>query len=293
MRILHGHPRRSLLLTLAASVVAPVLLAGCGSCGGGLVNAPSAFMTLDTAPRAAVSLDGELIGNTPLRKYAIEPGDHEVVLECVPCPVAQSRTLTFTVEPREIYTNEATVFEMGSEGAGIPVNGGSDGGGSATLTANSKPWSVVFLDGALLGNTPMLDRSIESGFHTLVFKCGPCGDNAELTEDFFVESGQSHVSVSNLFDESGDSEPFPSVAMDHREEPTAGGVGHVRIDATPWAKVSLDGKPIGNTPIAGIEIEVGSHKATLECGPCEDPQTELFLFSVAAGDTYSIQATFE
>jgi len=33
----------------------------------------------------------------------------------------------------------------------------------------------------------------------------------------------------------------------------------VSINATPWAIVSVDGREIGETPLAGVEIEAGRH----------------------------------
>jgi hypothetical protein len=35
--------------------------------------------------------------------------------------------------------------------------------------------------------------------------------------------------------------------------------GKLSINATPWADVSLDGKPIGQTPIANLDVPIGTH----------------------------------
>ena len=166
--------------------------------------------------------------------------------------------------------------------------------GKSFLTVNSKPWSVVFLDGALMGNTPFKDKSVDSGYHTMVLKCGPCEAHDELERTFFVEEGQTHVSVANDFGIEGSVDPLgTSVPGDDDTGSEPKGKGFLRINSTPWATVSVDGIEVGKTPIASHTVEAGSHKALLECGGCSEPMNELFLFSVAPGETYSIQGKFE
>ena len=298
--------RRRYLPVCAALWIAAGALAGCGTCfGGGDGGAGGggdwAFMTLGATPRAAVTLDGQLIGNTPLRKYSVPPGEHTVLLECVSCLEPQASTLTFTLEAGEIYTHESTTFEMGS---GEPVTGGVAEAPTpaevrpdpAYLTVHSQPWSVVFLDGELMGNTPLSKKMIEPGTHTMVLKCGPCASHDEITRTFAVDPGETHISMVNEFgvdgveDPLGTGEPADDDTEDG-EEPE--GEGYLRITSTPWAEVILDGVAIGQTPIASWTVEAGSHKVNLECGPCEDPQNELFLFSVARGETYTIEGQFE
>jgi hypothetical protein len=36
--------------------------------------------------------------------------------------------------------------------------------------------------------------------------------------------------------------------------------GSLSINATPWADVSLDGRPIGTTPLANLSVPIGSHE---------------------------------
>jgi len=40
--------------------------------------------------------------------------------------------------------------------------------------------------------------------------------------------------------------------------------GYLSIVTTPWSVVHIDGKPMGNTPLANKKIEVGTHKILLE-----------------------------
>lgn len=283
-------------------------LPGCGGgCGGETTNGDWAFVTLEADQRASVTLDGALIGNTPLRKYAVTPGEHTVVLECVACPMPQKDTLTFVVEPGELHTHAATTFlggagdvstgtttETVADTTDWEVAGTGTAEGKSFLTVNSKPWSVVFLDGALMGNTPFKDKPIDSGYHTMVVKCGPCEAHDELERTFFVEEGQTHVSVANDFGVEGSVDPLgTNIPGDDDTEGEPKGQGFLQINSTPWATVSVDGIEVGKTPIASHTVEAGSHKALLECGGCSEPMNELFLFSVAPGETYTIQGKFE
>jgi hypothetical protein len=36
--------------------------------------------------------------------------------------------------------------------------------------------------------------------------------------------------------------------------------GALSINARPWAEVTLDGKPVGQTPIANLNVSLGSHQ---------------------------------
>jgi hypothetical protein len=49
-----------------------------------------------------------------------------------------------------------------------PHRGGeSSGGGPGTLRVNTTPWSQVFVDGRLVGNTPQMNISLSAGRHTI------------------------------------------------------------------------------------------------------------------------------
>ena len=294
---------------ITATLAIPLLGALLSCCGGDDPDVDWAFMTLEADQRASVTLDGVLIGNTPVRKYAVTPGEHTVVLECVFCPMPQKDTLTFSVEAGEVHSHANTTF-LDGEGAAMAGSGGGSetvedpepwevaGADTATgksyLTVNSKPWSVVFVDGALVGNTPLKSKPIDAGYHTMVLKCGPCEGHDEIERTFFVEEGDTHISVRNDFGEEGSMDPLATGI--EGDDDTGGepqGKGVLRIQSTPWATVSIDGVEIGKTPIASHTVEAGSHKALLECGGCAEPTNELFLFSVAPGETYSIQGKFE
>jgi hypothetical protein len=57
----------------------------------------------------------------------------------------------------------------------------------ARLSANTDPWSYVYLDGALLGPTPIVNRSVPAGPHRIRFVTA---DDLERTVEVEVEEGQ-------------------------------------------------------------------------------------------------------
>ena len=48
------------------------------------------------------------------------------------------------------------------------------------------------------------------------------------------------------------------------EPPVAqGGVGHLNLDVEPWVEVSLDGRPLGTTPLIAVPLPSGTHELRL------------------------------
>jgi len=45
----------------------------------------------------------------------------------------------------------------------------ASGGGNGTLRVQTRPWSQVFVDGRLIGNTPQMSIPVSAGSHTLLF----------------------------------------------------------------------------------------------------------------------------
>ena len=55
-------------------------------------------------------------------------------------------------------------------------------------------------------------------------------------------------------------DPLPPFALD----PTTGSYGYLSVQTNPWTAVYVDGKAIGNTPIADFRVAVGSHSVIME-----------------------------
>jgi hypothetical protein len=261
----------------------PWFILALGGCFGGAdVVAPttaSAFLTLDSEPRAAVYVDGTLIGNTPQRKVAVEPGAHEVRLECVSCEQPQQRTLAVELEAREIYTHDCTRFDTGAAAGVAPER--------AFITVYSRPWSSIYLDGTLIGHTPKQDYPVEPGTHEIVMQCGACAEPATHTETFTVAEGETWSNVRVRFEEG------ELGGVDGAESIEQMGTSRLRVDTEPWSKISMDGVDMGRTPLDLDGIAPGEHELIVRCGPCVDPDEEHLIFNVAPGETHRVEFEFQ
>jgi len=72
----------------------------------------------------------------------------------------------------------------------------SSGGGMGTLRVNTRPWSKVFVDGRLIGNTPQFNIKLKAGSHTVKL----VNDQMGLTKRLKVrvKGGQTVTKVINL-----------------------------------------------------------------------------------------------
>lgn len=69
--------------------------------------------------------------------------------------------------------------------------------------------------------------------------------------------------------------------------PPAGGTGRITLNADPWAEVILDRKPVGKTPILGLEVSEGRHHVLFR-HPQHGSREE--WITVKAGETVSRSA---
>jgi hypothetical protein len=70
--------------------------------------------------------------------------------------------------------------------------------GGGTLRVNSRPWSQVFVDGKLVGNTPQLGISLAAGSHKLKLVSPDLGLTKQLTVK--VDKGKTTTKVVNLIE---------------------------------------------------------------------------------------------
>jgi len=266
------------LVTLRPLLLVLLVLSTPGCFGADVAPSDGAYLSLDAEPRAAVYVDGTLIGNTPQRNYAVEPGDHEVRLECVACEQPQQRTLAMSLEPREIYTHDCTVFDAGFEPAADA---------RAHITVHSRPWSNVYLDGTLIGHTPKQDYPVEPGIHEIVLRCNRCDPVEEYRETVTLAAGETWSNVRVRFESEGTSQ---ALGLDEAIEQL--GVSNLQVQTEPWSTVVLDGVEIGRTPVDEVSIPSGTHELVVRCGPCIDPDEEHLIFSVEPGATHRVDFTF-
>jgi len=72
----------------------------------------------------------------------------------------------------------------------------SGGGGNGTLRINSRPWSQVFIDGKLLGNTPQMNVSLSEGEHRISLHNPEFNLRKNLTVN--IKAGQVETQIITL-----------------------------------------------------------------------------------------------
>ncbi len=96
------------------------------------------------------------------------------------------------------------------------------------------PWARIEIDGVTAGETPLGKLALAAGTHRIT-----------LVNDHIVGHIQDDIVV----------EP----GADLVERYSFGDVGYLRLVATPWANVSVDGRLVGQTPLGSVAVPAGSH----------------------------------
>jgi len=182
----------------------------------------SVSVRFESSPRGAdvVLVRGDErreIGTTPVREDVDVSGDewtveisrdgYETWSEELEVPDGEER---FTVEAELERERRAStggggasrmiVRNTGSGGGGTTSGGGGTTsaatGGSGTLRVNTRPWSQVYVDGRLIGNTPQMNISVPAGSHRLTL-VNP-DFNIRHNVSVNVPAGQTVTQVINL-----------------------------------------------------------------------------------------------
>ena len=115
----------------------------------------------------------------------------------------------------------------------------------AKVTFKARPWASVTVDGKLVGTTPRT-VSLSPGQHTAVFKRG----KLQVDRTFEVLPGTAQTVM---------------VDMNGPSTQPKQGLVRAMFNARPWAKVILDGKPVGSTPLI-THLAPGQHTVTFTRG---------------------------
>jgi hypothetical protein len=83
----------------------------------------------------------------------------------VEATLAEERVAVVSMRERpvQVSTMDPSASTMEDEPVTPPAM--TEAGGSGTLRINSRPWSQVFVDGRLIGNTPQMNISLSAGRH--------------------------------------------------------------------------------------------------------------------------------
>lgn len=109
---------------------------------------------------------------------------------------------------------------------------------TGTLTLRSEPWCDVYLDGEKIGVTPLAKHALAAGPHKVSLR----NEAMAARRDLVVNVKPNEDVVQAIV--------FP--------------MGKLAIRVQPWAKVSLNGKPVGTTPMEPLDIAAGRHEVRLE-----------------------------
>jgi serine/threonine-protein kinase len=110
--------------------------------------------------------------------------------------------------------------------------------GNCTVTLGSRPGSEVWIDGARLGPTPIVARSLACGKHQVAFRAVDQG--LEREETIVLQPGQ-------LLRRSIDLTKGPGDAC------------AVTLSSQPWSEVWIDNRRAGTTPLVGYAVSCGHH----------------------------------
>jgi hypothetical protein len=170
--------------------------------------------------RATVSVDGKVVGRSPVTVKGLTAGTHRVVLE--------HESGTF---------NDDVVIEAGAT-ASLVVPLSSKPAAAANVSgwiAISAPADLQVYEGGRLVGSSRSDRiMVAVGRHELEMVNESLGYRSTRTVD--VGAGQ--------------------VATVKPEWPK----GSMALNALPWAEVSIDGEKVGETPIGSVTVPIGTHE---------------------------------
>jgi serine/threonine-protein kinase len=171
---------------------------------------------------AEVRVDGVLKGRTPLVIKTLAPGKHTVTVGSG--DGALDRTVTITAG--------ATASLVASTRRDAAAQTAATSAGWVTF---SSPIELqVFEDGRLLGTTGVERLMLPSGMHRFDL----VSSQLEFRTTTTVQVAAGRVASAPV--------PLPN--------------GTLSVNALPWADVTIDGRPIGTTPLANITLPIGSHE---------------------------------
>ncbi|HEY6358037.1 MAG TPA: PEGA domain-containing protein, partial [Vicinamibacterales bacterium] len=243
--------------------------------------APAATTRVVDSPQLGteVVVDGKPAGVTPLRlnvasstkSIRIEPAATGVP-STVPGPAAGSATVAtavdvtsdpagarVTIDGKPSGVTPLTlpvapgahevVISSGSSSMSRTVNVGAGttaavmaalpapGSGAGWVTLASPVELQVLEGGLVIGTTTAARLMLPAGRHDLIVSSAALGFQAPVHVD--VQAGKTGITTVSV----------PN--------------GSVSINALPWATVSLDGRDLGTTPIANVDVPLGTHDVVL------------------------------
>jgi hypothetical protein len=152
-----------------------------------------------------------------------------------------------------------------------------------TLTLNTVPWTMVYVDDVLVGTTPLFRHELAAGPHRLSLVNDARDVFAE--EDVVIDEGRAHKLKLLLVAESSETllaKDDAGVDLDCVDDADA---GYVTVQTSPWSKVWINGKLVGITPVFQTRVRAGEHALRFKG---RDGQLFATRVMVAAGEVVKV-----
>jgi hypothetical protein len=195
----------------------------------GAATSGATELRVRTEPLAAtVTVDGRVVGRSPVSVTDLSPGSHTVVVQ----HEVGSATEQVLIEPGKTASLFIPLAPRAGAGAGAsPV------AGAAGWISVAAPVDVQLFEGGRFLGSSRIDRiMVPAGRHDLEIVNEQLG--YQERQSVRVTAGQ--VSAVRL--------AWPN--------------GSLSINAVPWAEAFIDGRPVGETPIGNFQVPIGTHQIT-------------------------------
>jgi hypothetical protein len=202
--------------------------------------AATGTVSIDASPRARVFIDELPKGTTPLR-LDLPAGVHRVRVEAdgglvktLEVNVVAGKEVSQLVELTKAPTDRAAERAAAAAAAAASAAAAPVAPTPGFMIVDAAEDLQVVEDGRLLGSSASGKVSLDPGSHLLEFRNDALGFQATRTVQ--VLPGKTvRLTI-----------PLPE--------------GNLSINATPWAEVTVDGRALGETPIANVTLRAGSHE---------------------------------
>jgi hypothetical protein len=191
----------------------------------------------------------------------------------VPVEAGKEKLVTIDVDDSNALAVAAPVATTAPTAAPAPAPVAAASGFKVSGPSSVK----VFVDGVERGTLPLTVDNLAPGSHKLRFDGGDKFESKE--REIVVESGKvADLGAVELAETKPAASapppstppaptPTPTAAVktppkDPPKDPAPSGNGTLNINSIPVSKVVLDGRPLGNTPQAGISVSAGNHTVT-------------------------------
>ena len=161
------------------------------------------------------------------------------------------------------------------------------------LSVATTPWTSVVVDGARVGTTPLFRLPLAPGAHRVEFVNEDAGVAAH--EDVDVGEGElrklklvflTAAQREAALDESR------AEAVQSEDDCLATDADHafLSVDVKPWARVIVDGRAVGTTPLFRHRVALGGHRVLL-VGP--GGERTAARFDAVADETVKLALSFD